>query len=95
MPDAPKRPAAAKKPRKPAATTPRATLRRERQRVAQVLHNTLSQELTGIGLMASAAARQHREDCPAAEEKFREIAALVQRAGVGLREFVASLHAEG
>lgn len=66
-------------------------LTRERARVAEALHNTICQELTGIGLMASAAARQHHATCPEAEQQFRELADLIQRSGAGLRDFVRTL----
>ena len=79
------------RPKRKPATSARAVLRRERQRVAQTLHNGVCQELTGICLMASAAAGDYRVRCPEAEQKLREIARLVQRAGAGLQEFVHTL----
>lgn len=81
----PKAPKARTKPAKPSA------LQRERQRVAKALHDTVCQELTGICLMAMAAAREHHADCPAAEQKFRELAGLIRNAGAGLTEFVHAL----
>ncbi len=81
------------KPRRPAAG--RAALRRERERTADILHNTVCQELTGICLMASAAARQLHPVCPEASEKLQEIARLLQGAGTGLQEFVRTLRPGG
>ena len=69
----------------------RAAVLRERRRVAAALHKTVCQELTGIGLMASAAARRLHADHPEAEAALREIAALVQHAGKGLQGFIRSL----
>ncbi len=71
-----------------------AALRRERQRVAQTLHDTVCQELTGLSLMATVAARRYQTVCPEAQEELRKIAALLQRAGVDLGEFVNTLRAD-
>lgn len=72
----------------------RATLQRERQRVADVLHNTVCQELTGICLLASAASHEYRSVSPAAAEKLMELAGMIQCAGVGLHEFLRVLRSE-
>ena len=80
----------AKKPR-PRPPSARAAVLRERRRVAEALHNTICQELTGIGLMASAAAHRLHANHPEAEATLREIAALVQHAGKGLQGFIRSL----
>lgn len=57
--------------------------------LAQRLHDTVCQELTGIGFLAVAAA--HRAGDPAVEQQFREIADLIQRAGAHLAEVVHEL----
>lgn len=86
--------APAKGPRRPPPSA-RVAVLRERQRVATALHNTICQELTGIGLMANAAARRLHADHPEADATLREIAALVQQAGKGLQEFIRKLRPEG
>lgn len=89
VPPRAKRAAAPAKKRRPLSA--RAAVRRERLRVAEVLHNTICQELTGIGLMASAAARRLPVDQGEVDQALREVSALVQRAGRGLQEFVRTL----
>ena len=79
------------KPKGRAVPSVRAALQRERQRVAEALHNNICQELTGICLMANAAARDYHVRCPEAEQKLKELARLIQRAGAGLQEFVHTL----
>ena len=59
--------------------------------LAQRLHDTVCQELTGIGFLAAAAAHQHRAGDPRVEQQFREIADLIQRAGAHLAEIVHEL----
>lgn len=59
--------------------------------VAQRLHDTVCQELTGIGFLAVAAAQ--RADDPAVAQQFRELADLIQRAGAQLAEVVHELRA--
>ena len=61
--------------------------------LAQRLHDTVCQELTGIGFLAVAAAHQHRGRDPQVEAQFREIADLVQSAGAHLVEIVRGLRA--
>ena len=78
-------------PRNPKANTGPAALRQERRRLAQLLHNTVCQELTGICFLAGAAAHQHAGSDPAVGRKFEEIADLVQRAGASLAEIVHEL----
>ena len=65
---------------------------RERQRLAQLLHNTVCQELTGICFLAGAAAQRHGAIDTDAARKFEEIADLVQRAGARLAEIVRGLN---
>ena len=77
--------------RKPTVKAPSA-LRQERQRVAQLLHNTVCQELTGVCFLAGAAAHKHGGCDPEAGRKFGEIADLVQRAGAHLAEIVHDLN---
>ena len=85
----------ASSPRKPTAKpgpAPSASaLRRERQRLAQLLHNTVCQELTGVCFLAGAAAHKHGGPETEAGRKFGEIADLIQRAGAGLAEIVHDL----
>ncbi len=80
--------------RKPTAKpTPSAsTLRQEPQRLAQRLHNTVCQELTGVCFLAAAAARKHGGSDTEAGRKFEEIANLVRRASAGLAEVVHDLN---
>ena len=63
--------------------------------MAQLLHDTICQELTGIELFAHAAARQHRDAAPEAGRQFAELATLLGRATQGLTEIMRSLRAEG
>ena len=65
----------------------------EMVRLAQRLHDTVCQELTGIGFLAAAAAHQNRTGDPRVEKQFREIADLIQRAGAQLAEIVHELRA--
>ena len=75
----------ASRPRSPTAIT------QERQRIAQLLHNTLCQELTGVCFLAGAAAHKHGTVDVEAAKKFAEIADLVQQAGAHLAEIVHEL----
>ena len=59
--------------------------------VAQRLHDTVCQELTGIGFLAAAAAHQHRASDPQSAAQFQELADLVQKAGAQLAEIVHEL----
>ncbi len=59
--------------------------------LAQRLHDTVCQELTGIGFLAAAAAHQHHGRDPQAEAQFHEIADLIQKAGAHLAEIVHEL----
>ena len=56
--------------------------------LAQRLHDTVCQELTGIGFLAAAAAHQHRASNPLAEAQFQDLADLIQRASAQLAEIV-------
>ncbi len=56
--------------------------------LAQRLHDTVCQELTGIGFLAAAAAHQHRASDPRVEAQFQELADLIQKAGAHLAEIV-------
>ena len=89
----------ASSPRKPTAgprlTSSTAALRRERRRLAQRLHNTICQELTGVCFLAGAAAHKHGGPDTEAGRKFGEIADLIQRAGAGLAEIVHDLNRSG
>ena len=76
-------------PRKPTAAS---ALRQERQRLAQLLHNTVCQELTGICFLAGAAARKHGGSETEAGRRFGEVSDLVQRAGARLAEIVHDLN---
>ena len=73
----------------PASELP--TVQQERQQLAQRLHNTVCQELTGICFLASAAAHQHGATDKDAARMFEEIADLIQRAGAGLADIVHEL----
>ncbi len=68
-------------------------LRRERERVAQVLHDTICQELTGFYMLACGMALKYKPLSPEAAQKLLEMAAKIQRAGVNLGEYVAALRA--
>ena len=65
----------------------------EKVRLAQRLHDTVCQELTGIGFLAAAAAHQNHRGNPRVEQQFQEIADLIQRAGAQLAEIVHELRA--
>ena len=56
--------------------------------LAQRLHDTVCQELTGIGFLAAAAAQQHRASNPRVEAQFQELADLIQRASAQLADIV-------
>ncbi len=73
------------------SSRPSAAVRQERQRVAQLLHGTVCQELTGICFLAGAAAHKHGAADPEIGRKFAEIADLVQQAGARLAEIVHGL----
>ncbi len=75
----------ASRPQSPAAVA------QERQKIAQLLHNTVCQELTGICFLAGAAAHKHNTGNAEAAKKFAEIAELVQQAGAHLAEIVHEL----
>jgi signal transduction histidine kinase len=66
-------------------------VRDERLRLAQLLHDTICQELAGICLSANASAHQFRSECPEAEEKLKEIAEQIRRAGCKLQDLMRSL----
>ncbi|MBV9128449.1 MAG: hypothetical protein JO117_10220 [Verrucomicrobia bacterium] len=93
MPAPRRSPAAASTGRNAHQPPPRrdAALRRERRRIAQALHDTVCQELTGIGLLVNAAAYRYRALSPEAEQKLREIAELIQRASTTLSQFTQAL----
>ena len=59
--------------------------------IAQRLHDTVCQELTGIGFLAVAAAHQHHGRDARTEAQFREIADLIQKAGAHLAGIVHEL----
>ena len=59
--------------------------------LAQRLHDTVCQELTGISFLAAAAAHQHRATNPQVEAQFQELADLVQRASTQLAEIVHAM----
>ena len=65
----------------------------EAAQIAQRLHDTVCQELTGIGFLAVAAAHQHGGRDARVEAQFREIADLIQKAGAHLAEIVHELRA--
>ena len=56
--------------------------------VAQRLHDTVCQELTGIGFLAAAAAHQRRASDPRSAAQFQELADLIQKASAHLAEIV-------
>ena len=70
------------------------TLGAERQRIAQKLHDTICQELTGFYLMASGAALKYRALSPDAAQKLDDLAGKIQRAGANLGALVSQLRAD-
>ena len=68
-------------------------IRAERARVAQILHDTVFQDLTGLYLMISAAARKCRQDAPEMEQKLNELAEKTRQAGTALGQIVRGLDA--
>ncbi len=66
----------------------------ERQRIAQRLHDTICQELTGFYLIASGAALKYRTLSPDAAQKLEDLAGKIQRAGANLGAFVSQLRAD-
>ena len=63
----------------------------ERERLADLLHATISQDLTGGYLMVCATAMQCRKIAPELEHKLNTIAEKLQAAGEGLRRVLHSL----
>ena len=63
----------------------------ERLRIAQRLHDTICQELTGFYLIASGAALKCRTTSPDAAQKLDDLAGKIQRAGANLGAFVSQL----
>ena len=68
-----------------------AAVEQERRQIAQTLHNTVCQELTGVCFLAGAAAHKHGGADTEIGKKFAEIADLVQQAGAHLAEIVHEL----
>lgn len=64
----------------------------EQQRYfGQELHDTLGQELTGIGMMVNSLARKCESDKSPAATALREIAAMIQEAKTGVRRLAKGL----
>ena len=68
-----------------------AAVAQERRQLAQTLHDTVCQELTGVCFLAGAAAHKHGGVDTELGRKFAEIADLVQQAGTHLAEIVHEL----
>ena len=66
-------------------------LRRERERVAQMLHDTICQEVTGFHYLASALSIQCKVTDPAAAEKLQMLAEKIQTAGRELGKLISTL----
>lgn len=66
-------------------------VRAERERLAEVLHATTCQDITGAYLMVCATARQCRRLAPEVEQKLNGLAKRLQEAGSRLGIVVHSL----
>ena len=77
-----------------AARAVQEAVRAERERMAELLHATISQDLTGGYLMVCATALQCRRLAPELEPKLNAIAERLQAAGEGLRQLLHSLQFE-
>ncbi len=71
-----------------------AAVQSERERLAKLLHNTISQDLTGGYLIICATAIQYRKLAPELERKLNAIADRLQAAGEGLRQVLRTLQSE-
>ena len=70
-------------------------LRQERRRIAQVLHDTVCQELLGFQLVAGTLALQCQTSCPEAAEKLQVLTENIQVAGRKLIALMHTLYTEG
>jgi signal transduction histidine kinase len=66
---------------------------RERRRLAQALHDTLSQNLSGIHLMTAVLARKYAASCPPAAEELTQLSELVGAAAGEMQKLIGSLRA--
>jgi signal transduction histidine kinase len=63
----------------------------QRQELAQTLHDTLSQSLTGLHIMAVVLSRKLQQRDPESAAEASEIAAAINRTSGELQEIVRSL----
>ena len=70
------------------------TLQQERRRVAQVLHDTVCQELAGLHLVLGALAHQYQVSCPEVAEKLQVLTGRIQLASSTLNDFMHALRTE-
>ncbi len=69
----------------------RAAAEREQQRLAQALHDTISQSLTGIHLMAEVLARKHAATAPEAAADLAELSEIILGSTFELHRLITSL----
>ena len=66
----------------------------EQQRFAQQLHDSVSQNLSGMRILAELLARQLKTEAPEAEAKALELAELIQRTGEDVQALIRSLRGD-
>ncbi len=64
---------------------------REQERLAQTLHDTISQSLSGMHLMAAVLARKYEPICPAAAAEIAAFSDLIQSSALEMHHLVRSL----
>ena len=72
-----------------------AAVQAERKRIAQALHDTVSQTLTGTYLQALVIARKLEANSPEAAKEVMRLTETIHRAAVELQEVARGLQPEG